>query len=150
MGAAMGATIDESFPKGAALAKWLVNVGASTTQGQLQVTFPRDNIQSVNPTLARQWITLENPRETPAKAVEYMSFNAPLDVPEDKVCGRAVYTGLHVSATKSRMQGDPEPQGFPKDCEVRDLSAQEKAVAFMLFDLSACVQNDDKVPKPPK
>ena len=149
-GAAMPATIDETFPKGAALAKWLVNVGASTTQGQLQVTFPRDNIQSVNPTMARQWITLDNPRETPAKAVEYMSFNAPLNVPEEQVCGRAVYTGLHVSATKARMQGDPVPQGFPKDCEVRELSAQEKAVAFMLFDLSACVQNDDKVPKPPK
>jgi hypothetical protein len=82
--------------------------------------------------------------------VEYLSFNAPLDVPEEQVCGRAVYTGLHVSATKARMNGDPEPQGFPLDCEVRDLSAQEKAVAFMLFDLSACIQKDEDPPQVPK
>ncbi len=149
-GAAMSASIDQSFPKGAALAKWLVNVNATQTLGQLDVTFPFDNIQSVNPTLARQWITLENPRETPSRTVEYMSFNAPLNVPEEQVCGRAVYTGLHVSATMMRSMKPPDPQGFPKDCEVRDLSGQEKALAFMLFDLSACVQNDDNVPKPPK
>jgi hypothetical protein len=152
-GGPLDATIDQTFPKGAALAKWLVNVGATTTLGTMTVTFPRDNIQSVNPTSAREWITIQNPQPKYAgseKAVEYMSFNAPVGAAEDQVCGRAVYTGLHVSATKSRMQGDPQPQGFPLDCEVRDLSAQEKAVAFMLFDLSACVQSEDKPPRPPK
>ena len=68
-------------------------------------------------------------------------------MPEENVCGRVVYTGLHVSATMIRST---DPQGFPKDCAVRDLSAQEKALAFMLFDLSACVQNDDQAPQPPK
>jgi hypothetical protein len=152
-GAAIAGTIDQSFPKGAALAQWLVNVGATPTAGEMMLTFPRDNLQAVSPTRARQWITLKNPRAKylgQEKVVEYMSFNAPLDVPEEQVCGRAVYTGLHVSATKARMNGDPEPQGFPLDCEVRDLSAQEKAVAFMLFDLSSCIQNDDMPPQVPK
>lgn len=152
-GAAIQGTIDQSFPKGAALAKWLVNVGATPTLGEMTLTFPRDDLQSVNPMRAREWITLKNPRPQYAgeeKVVEYMSFNAPLDVPEEQVCGRAVYTGLHVSATKARMNGDPEPQGFPLDCEVRDLSAQEKAVAFMLFDLSSCIQNDEDPPQVPK
>ena len=50
------ATINQTFPKGEALAKWLLNVGASTTLGQMNVEYPRDNIQAVNPALAREWI----------------------------------------------------------------------------------------------
>ena len=147
--ASVPATINQTFPKGEALAKWLVNVGASTTQGTLDIVGPRDNIQSVNPMLSREWITLDNPTYPAApKVVEYMSFNAPLGVPEAEACGRAVYTGLHVSTSvEDRVV---QPPGFPKECDMADLSAQEKAVAFMLFDLSACIQNDDEPPKPPK
>jgi hypothetical protein len=149
MGAAIGATINETFPKGAAFAKWLVNVGASTTQGQLTVTFPRDNLQAVNPEVAREWITIESPEypQSP-KAVQYMSFNTPIGVPEDQVCGRAVYTDLHVAGVDNN--GGAQQMPFPTGCEMRDLSAQEKAVAFMLFDLSSCVQNDDDPPQVPK
>jgi hypothetical protein len=43
------------------------------------------------------------------------------------------------------MPGQP----FPTSCEQRDLTAQEKAVEFLLFDLSSCVQNDKAKPTPP-
>jgi hypothetical protein len=145
------ATINTTFPKGAALAKWLLNVGASTMEGQMTVTFPRDNIQAVNPEVAREWITVQNTRvdqgEDP-KAVQYMSFNTPIGVPEEQVCGRAVYTDLHVAAVDNNTAANMN--GFPMSCEMRELSAQEKAVAFMLFDLSSCVQNEDKPPPIPK
>jgi len=140
--------IDTSFPKGQALSDWLVNVGASTTPGQLSILKSRDNIQSVDPALARQWITVEAPAKNriPAHtAVEYLSYNAPLQVPETMQCGRAVYNDLHVSATG----GDSPGKAFPLGCQKRDLTAQEKAVEFMLFDLSSCVQNDNKKPEPP-
>ncbi len=143
------ATINQTFPKGAALAKWLMNVGASTTLGNMDVVFPRDNIQAVNPAAAREWISVNNPNfpEAP-KAVQYMSFNAPIGAADDKICGRAVYTDLHVASVDNNTAANA--MGFPSSCAMRDLSAQEKAVAFMLFDLSACVQSEDAVPKPPK
>jgi hypothetical protein len=143
------ATINQSFPKGEALSKWLLNVGASMTPGNMNVAYPRDNIQAVNPDVAREWITVNNPNfpDSP-KAVQYMSFNAPVGAAEDKICGRAVYTDLHVASIDDNTTANA--MGFPASCEIRDLSAQEKAVAFMLFDLSACVQNEDTVPKPPK
>lgn len=148
-GETLPATINETFPKGAALAKWLVNVGASTVQGQMTVEFPRDNLQDVNAMLAREWITVQSPTypDSP-KAVQYMSFNTPIGVPEEQVCGRAVYTDLHVASVDNTTTQQSKP--FPSGCDVRDLSAQEKAVAFMLFDLSACIQNDDKPPEVPK
>jgi hypothetical protein len=140
--------IDTSFPKGQALSDWLVNVGASTTPGQLSILKSRDNVQSVDPALARQWITVDvaaKTREPAHSAVEYLSFNAPLNVPETAQCGRAVYNDLHVSATGKDSPG----KAFPDGCEKRDLTAQEKAVEFMLFDLSSCLQDDKKPPVPP-
>lgn len=141
------ATINTSFPKGEALARWLLNVGATTTLGQMEINEARDNIQAIDPMLATEWMTASNDQypDAPA-AVEYLSFNAPLDVAPEAQCGRAVYTDLHVSSTGADVPGAP----FPEGCEERELSAEEKAVAFMLFDLSACLIPDHEPPKPPE
>src|SRR5687768_5827430 len=132
------AVINQTFPKGAALAQWLLNVGASTALGNMSLIYPRDNIQAVNDQVAREWISVDNPNfpEAP-KAVQYMSFNTPIGVPEEMVCGREVYTNLHVAVTDDNTGSNA--LGFPASCGQVELSAQEKAVAFMLFDLSACV-----------
>jgi hypothetical protein len=140
-------TIDTSFPKGQALAEWLVNVQASQTLGRLQIGEARDNIQAVNATMARQWITIQSDvSNNPATAVEYLSYNAPIDAPDDKKCGRAVFNDLHVSKASGDLEGGLP---FPEACKAGDLSPQEKAVEFMLFDLSSCIQNDELPPQPP-
>jgi hypothetical protein len=145
------ATINQGFPKGMALADWLVNVGASTTLGQMQILEARDNIQAVNMAYATEWMTVVNESENDSIAVEYLSFNTPLDVAEDMKCGRVVYTDLHVSnASDMGTPGDDPGQPFPGHCAVRDLTAQEKAVEFMLFDLSSCIQDEDVPPEPPR
>jgi hypothetical protein len=139
------ATIDTSFPKGKAMSEWLVNVKASTTPGQIAIKVARDNINAIDPKLATQWITLQNPKATPQNTVEFLSFNAPLGASDDKICGRAVFNDLHVSATTGDKPGSP----YPASCVMGDLSDQEKALEFMLFDLSSCVRRDDQPPEPP-
>ena len=133
------ATVDTSFPKGKAMQDWLGNVGA-LTGSSLHIEGSKKNLESVNATNAQQWITYGAPT-----AVEYMSFNVPTGVPDDQKCGRAVYSDLHVSAGV----GDNPGPAWPGGCMTTELSPQEKALEFMLFDLSSCIQSDQAPPAPP-
>jgi hypothetical protein len=127
--------VDTTFPKGAAFAKWLENVGASTVPGKLEVDQPGANVASVNPQVAQRWLYSD--------AVAYMSFNAPIGVPEDQQCGRAVFSDIHVS-------GEMGSAPLPAHCGSEKLTPQELALEFFLFDLAACVQPDSAVPTAPK
>ena len=102
--------------------------------------------------MAQQWVTIPAIAKAAAAgqptAVEYLSYNAPLAVTDDKVCGRAVFSDLHVSAA-IRSSGDVPGEAFPSGCKLGDLTPQEKALEFLLFDLSSCVQNDKLPPVPP-
>jgi hypothetical protein len=85
-----------------------------------------------------------------ASYTHYFTFNAPTTAEEAKQCGRFVYTSLHVSDTKSSSYAkDPDSSDFPACCTARDLSPEEKALEFMIFDLSACLQSDRTIPIPP-
>ena len=53
------ATIDTSFQRGAELAQWLVNVGGSTTLGQLVIRGAQHTINTVG--TGRQWIYSTKP-----------------------------------------------------------------------------------------
>jgi hypothetical protein len=143
-GATAIGTVNTSFPKGQALKDWLVNVGASTTPGQLPIKDSKHNLDAINPVEAEEWITMPNPNAGNQTAVEYMTFNTPIDQPPTAQCGRVVYSDLHVSS------GDQTGQPFPTGCITKDLSPQEKALEFMLFDLSSCVQSDNVAPVVPR
>ncbi len=157
----MTATIDTSFPKGMALADWLSAVGATPTRGQLVIYDSAHSVAQVTPPTQR-WIYLpENPNDsvTPHRtSTQYMTFNTPVEAAADAQCGRIVHTDIHVKAGakaigESTDKSDPGPAGkgtpFPTGCVSMNLSPQEKALEFLFFDLSACIQKDTDQPVPP-
>ncbi len=131
--------VDQSFPKGQALAQWLMNVNASSSLGKIQLTDVTDSLSSANASMAQSWIAHGQNTDT-----RYFSFNAPIGAPEEQQCGRAVYSDLHLMGISAGGQQ------FPTGCPAPGgLSAQQKALEFMFFDLSSCVQSDSKPPVAP-
>jgi hypothetical protein len=126
------ATVDN-----ATLSQWLVNVGASTTPGILPLA------QEANQTTvdavaggntSQRWIYAadRNPQ-----AVQYLTATTPIP---GGTCGRVVLSDIHVS--NSGMSGgasDMPNTPFPSGCVTTELSPQEKALEFMLFDIASCV-----------
>lgn len=131
--------IDMSFEKGRALAEWMMEVGGSTTLGELEVHEPQRTLASVDASRAQPWITIEPDGD---ELVQYFTFNTPVGVPDDQLCGRVVYSDIHVSS------GDAEGEPFPDGCTTTDLTAQEKALVFMMFDLASCLEPDEPTCEP--
>jgi hypothetical protein len=137
-----------AFPKGVALDQWLGNVKALNAGGELPIQQARHNsdVSAAN-TASQPWIVADKDAH-PAGATEYFTFNTPLGVAPDKQCGRVVYSDLHVGAASNDYKSGGGPV-TPTGCANADLSPQEKALEFMLFDLSSCVVPDDTPPVPP-
>ena len=161
----IGGVIDQTlngstmpFAKGIALDQWLGDVGALGQDGvpstELSIYQSRFNA-SVGPanTVSQPWITADPSAGAGAFPTEYFSFDTPVGAPASQLCGRAVFSDLHVA-------GDPmthDTMSPPGGCATGPLSPQEKALEFMLFDLSSCVIPDSQppvtdggLPPPPK
>jgi hypothetical protein len=146
------ASINTSFPKGAALDKWLGITNALQADGTLAIEDSRQNA-SVNPAVnvgSQDWITDVTVPTLPhggGPTTMYFDFNTPVSSPAASQCGRVVFSDLHVgAASNDYSNGD---NTVPGGCTVGDLSPQEKALEFMLFDLSSCVTPDTQPPAPP-
>ena len=59
-------------------------------------------------------------------------------------CGKAVFTDLHTSSTLMSAVTN-----IPKGCSGAPMTAQQKALEYLFFDLSACVSVDTTPPPPP-
>jgi hypothetical protein len=148
-----------NFPKGMAFGQWLQNVGVAGAPTTINLTDIRHDIDDVDPMLAQAWATDSFTGGilgggTTKPGVAHLTFNTPLNPPSNPdtgpmYCGRAVYSDFHVAASEV-MGGGPKGGGgtFPTACVGGALTDQEKALAFMLFDLSSCVQPDTQPPTP--
>jgi hypothetical protein len=124
------ATIDTSFEEGQALADWLFEVGASTVFGQVEIAGGKHTVDSVGS--ARRWIYSTEPT-----SVQVLDALTPIGGP---ACGRVVFSDIHVAARGGDNNNDDSDPAkpFPAGCISPVFSAQEKALEFMLFDLSSC------------
>jgi hypothetical protein len=125
--------IDTSSTKGMAMASWLSYVGASTTAGQLIIQGAKHTVDASNNSISQRWIYSMSPA-----SVQYFSFETPVGAANK--CGKVVFSDLHVSAGTSSATDDKSSPTlpFPTGCVNTALSPQEKALEFMLFDLSSC------------
>ena len=139
----------QPFVKGQALYQWLGLNNALGVNGvaahELPIASPRfDGTVGPNNKPSQPWITSDSTGI--AGVTEYFSFDTPVNAPVQpdggapNYCGRAVYSDLHVGGAEN--DSNPPPTG----CVSGPLSPQEKALEFMIFDLSSCVIPDSVPP----
>jgi hypothetical protein len=125
-------TVDNSFQRGMVFEQWLDNVGAATG-ATIALNGVADSVSTVTSNATR-WIYDPNSND-----VKYLSFLTPIggiagnaDGGGEKTtyCGKAVFSDLHTSGTPSASVPGPCPT---------TLTAQQKALEFLFFDLAACV-----------
>lgn len=138
------------FPEGTALQEWLSHVGALQA-GQLPIWYARDNVLLLSQPPSVEWIHLDSSVIAAPGAPQYFSVDTP--VGGSSQCGRVVYSDLHVSGGPDSAEpgippdypdagviGTDRKGGIvPGGCALHPLTAQEKALEFMLFDLSSCL-----------
>jgi hypothetical protein len=141
-------------------ARWLHHEGAISvhfvdgepTFGSFQIQYPRDVVNSVNEG-ADEWIfrTSNDTEGSPPGPFlpgtntrpQQFSFNTPWGATPENVCGRVAFTGFHVAGSYTPGHGF-----FPGHCGGATMNTQEKTLAYMLFDLSACI-SEGEPPNPP-
>lgn len=85
-----------AFPEGSALQQWLGLVGA-LTNNQLPIWFARNNVMALAQPPSTEWIHLDPSVMKAPSATQYFSADTPLGGAGGAVCGRVVYSDLHVS-----------------------------------------------------
>jgi hypothetical protein len=132
------------FARGQALHDWLVNVNALTND-LLPISAAKDNATvTMANTPSQPWIVQDS---QPTKPQDF-TFDTPLGVSPDKQCGRIAYSDMHVGAASGDYGGFGN-KITPSGCATGDLSPQEKALEFILFDLSSCVTPNNMPQQPP-
>jgi hypothetical protein len=130
------ATIDEvGNPKGVSFAKWMDYVGGSMTHDLITpVDQSRNTASGVNGDTER-WVFLDPATSPNVAGAMNFQFTTPQAVDSSMRCGKVVFSDMHVSADSSSSAGTPYPGG----CSMAPLTPQEKALAFMFFDIASCV-----------
>ena len=123
-------------PKGTAFATWMLNVMGSTVRGELPVVEARTTSVTLDTTKAEQWVYTkgQSSPNVPAGRSQMFQFTTPLETASDQRCGKVVFTDMHVSGSPQNLNP------YPGHCVGgNDLTPQEKALAFMFFDIASCV-----------
>ena len=130
-----------TFPKAAAMNAWLSKEGALTAGGKLTLFDARHDVDGVDAG-ALAWIQVANPSFPAAPAVQHLTFVAPIGASDAQACGRVAFTNVHFGPSTEASLTDDATKPFPASCQTKELTAQQKALEFILFDLVSCAQDD--------
>ena len=131
--------------------QWLLDNGVGTGSLSTGVTVnlidTRIDVKGSGPptfTDSARWIYAANGAADTSYGTEYLTFNAPETAPVEQQCGRAVFSDVHLSGTTNG-------QAFPAECAALPpgYAVNEKALEFLFFEMSSCVQDDTKPPPIP-
>jgi hypothetical protein len=145
--------IDTSFPKGKALADWMKFLDPGLRYGQIPGNTVFADLKRAMPATTQVWATSTDLGST-TSGPRIVSINTPVGTPSDQQCGRAIHLDAHISPSPplygTAPVGTDAGAGFqfPNDCGTT-LNKGEEALAFMFFDLAACVQTDTAPVVPP-
>jgi hypothetical protein len=144
-------TIDEvNNPKGSAFATWMLDpmVAGSTVRDQIVIgagtggnETGKVTASSVDEAKAERWVywTGSGAAGSGGGSDTYppqnFQFTTPNEDPTSQRCGKVVFSDMHVSGDSSSATNEPYPSG----CSGAGLTPQEKAIAFMFFDIASCV-----------
>jgi hypothetical protein len=131
------ASIDLTVAKGMSFAQWMMNVMGSTVFGQLPITGARYTLPSADPTKSDRRVYLEPALSNNHQSVQDLEFTTPNLAPPDQRCGKVVFSDMHVASGSASSAGTA--RAFPLGCSATPLSPQEKALAFIFFDIASCV-----------
>jgi hypothetical protein len=132
--------LDTSFPKGKALADWFSFVRPGFPYGEITCDKVFDNFTSTMPPSSQVWGSSPSIERTGIHP-RFITVNTPAGLVASSQCGRAVHLDAHITPLNSFGP-------FPSDCAA-DLEEGEQVLAFFLFDVAACVQEDSKPVLPP-
>jgi hypothetical protein len=136
------ATINSGFTDGATLAQWLLNAGASSTYGHVELSTLRNDISAVIPP-TQSWATMNSDN-----AIMQITFNAPVGAAAADQCGRVLYNDYHVvdESTLNPNTFSDTGQKYPAECPgptlppgSNKMTPQEEMLEYALFDLSSFV-----------
>ena len=158
-GPASGATgpfvVNTSWTAGASLESWLASVGAADDGGVVALD-PANVSTSVTTvsSIASAWIADTSTADggVPAGDVKAFTARTPLDAGGINTCGAIHFADIHPGGSQA-VQGESadgsSTSTVPAACPVRDLSAGEKLLEYLLFDQTACIGGTTKPPPPP-
>ena len=90
----------------------------------------RQTANTIDASRAERWVYYDGGN------VQYpqdFQFTTPNEAPKDQRCGKVVFSDMHVASDSSSFGM------FPQGCSTSPMTPQEKALAFMFFDIASCI-----------
>jgi hypothetical protein len=124
---------------------WMTGLAwnGATAGGTFAVTNPRNDFTAPVTAAdnAELWMnaasSVAQKKGPPTTANYPLVYTFPYGTTATTQCGKVVYSDFHVSAIAGGASGDSD-DNFPAECTTSPMSAQEKALEYLIWDLSSC------------